>query len=463
MNNLIWLRNDLRINDNPALYHGIKNAKNALIIYIYDDTNPQKWQLGGAKKWWLHHALQDLSKKVNLTLLKGDPLKIIPNLVKQHNIDNIYWNRRYEPWGIEVDSNIKQNLPVNSYKANLLFEPWEIKNKAGSYFKVFTPFWRKCLEEQGNIFDPLPKPELNSIKYINHKSEHLDSWQLLPTKPDWAGGMRKKWLVTEDAAHQQLTNFIQKISDYKEKRNFLDIDATSNLSPYLAAGQISPLQIWHKVNQSGIKDAGSVCFLSEVGWREFSYNLLYNYPTLPEQNFKLQFDKFPWQSNDKDIKAWQKGQTGYPIIDAAMQELWQTGIMHNRARMIVASFLTKHLLQDWRAGQDWFWDCLVDADLASNSASWQWVAGSGADAAPYFRIFNPITQGERFDKKGEYIKKWLPVLSNLPDKYIHTPWQAPGLLLAEAGITLGKNYPYPVIDANEGRNRALQAYKETSN
>ena len=452
---LIWFRNDLRLADNEALNYAYKNNYEILFLYICD----KNYDLGAASKWFLHQALNSLQislqEKYNakLVIKSGNVTEILTRIIADYNIDLLVWNRCYEPQIIARDTKIKslfkaKNTEVKTFNSTLLFEPFAIKNLQGSYFKVFTPFWKKCLSLINNISEPCKMAEnLSIVELKNNESLNLEELNLLPKNPNWAKDWDSLYRVSEDQAHNIAQNFIaNKITNYKQARDFPAQDDTSKLSAYLHFGLISPKQIYYKTifleASEGLKH-----FLSELGWREFSYHLLYNFPTLNNDNFKAKFDNFPWQNNSQDIKKWQEGKTGFPIIDAGMRQLYKTGWMHNRVRMIVASFLTKNLLVDWRIGAKWFWDCLVDADLAANSASWQWVAGSGADAAPYFRIFNPITQSQKFDPNGAYIRKWVPEIANLSDQEIHFPNNR-------------NSYFKPMVDLSFSRNRALQIYKE---
>ncbi|MDX1949077.1 MAG: deoxyribodipyrimidine photo-lyase [Rickettsiales bacterium] len=474
---LVWFRQDLRITDNPALKNAIENSKFTSAIYILDDEKKQKIRaLGGASKWWLHYALQDLSNNlkenynIDLIIRKGNPEEIIPEICAENNIEKLYYNRLYEPYYYKRDSEIsdilsKQNIAVENFNSALLVEPWEVKNGSREFFKVYTHFYKACLKNF------IPRNSIKKPKPQNKKfqkdifSESLESLNLTPKKPNWAKGFYDYWQVSEGAAENRLYNFLENlVENYDEKRNFPDVENTSKLSPYLHFGQISPHQILDACELFKQKNPNSINginkFISEIYWREFSYNLMFNFPSLPEKNFRAEFDNFPWEDNLENLKKWQKGKTGYPIIDAGMRELWHTGWMHNRVRMIVGSLLTKHLLTHWKYGEEWFWDCLVDADLANNSASWQWVSGSGADAAPYFRIFNPVMQGEKFDAYGVYVRKWIPELKHLPNEFIHKPWLASPLILKAAGVELGKNYPEPIIPMEKGRNKALEAYQK---
>lgn len=451
-----WFRQDLRLSDNPALCDAARQGE-VLPLYILEDNN----DMGAASRWWLHTSLEKLNEslKGNLVILKGDPLTVLKMLIKEHNINEVYWNRCYEPWRIERDKGIKEELKVcKSFNGSLLWEPWEIKNKEGEPYKVFTPFYRKGCLAAHPPRDPLSAPHMKFIKKDGLRPSDLN---LLPKIP-WNKQLEPHWDIGEQGAQKRLNLFLEdKINDYKEGRNFPAQDLTSRLSPHLHFGEISPNQVWYAARHAG-DDQNIDCFCSELGWREFSYSLLYHHPTLPHQNLHSKFDTFPWRVSPADLKAWQKGQTGIPIVDAGMRELWQTGYMHNRVRMIVASFLIKNLLIDWRLGEAWFWDCLVDADLPNNSASWQWVAGSGADAAPYFRIFNPVTQGQKFDPEGTYTKKYVPELERIPLKYLFNPWEAPEKDLLKAGVTLGSNYPKPLVDLAASRIRALLAFKSLS-
>ncbi len=474
---LLWFRQDLRLSDNPALQHLLNEDYVIIPLYIWDDALDAPYaSAGGAAQWWLHHSLAMLRDSLEsygsrLILRKGEPSDILTEIADATQASAISWNRCYEPAVIARDKAIKQSLKdagleVSSHAASLLFEPWTIQNKSGEAFKVYSPFWRHCLKES-EPRSPYDKPEDIPSPGQWPPSDRLDDWQWLPSAPDWAGGLRDAWKPGETAAHRRLQAFLdEQVVDYKEQRDRPDCDSTSRLSPYLHHGEISPHQIWHSARQAyGQADDKATRkaidkFLSEVGWREFSYHLLYHFPTLPEENFRPEFDDFPWKEDDEALTRWQRGQTGYPIIDAGMRELWHTGWMHNRVRMIVASFLIKDLLLHWRHGEDWFWDTLVDADLANNAASWQWVAGSGADAAPYFRVFNPILQGKKFDPDGVYVKRWVPELDKLPAEHLHAPWEAPEEVLNKVGITLGDIYPMPIVDHAAARDRALTAFEQ---
>ncbi len=384
-------------------------------------------------------------------LAKGPAADILPKIVRDHGISEVHWNRHYEPWMVERDTKIKaalraDTITVHSHKGNVLVEPWEPRTGAGQPYRVFTPYYKNILAAG---IDAAQAPDLpKTVHSVAPKHTlSVDDFKLLPHKPRWDTKMEAYWDISETGAHERLAEFLKlPAQGYKDARDIPSQDATSRLSPYLHFGHISPVQVYNACTKSGHNHAD---FVREIMWREFSMHLLYHNPDLPSQPLQAAFKRMPWLQNEAQLKAWQSGQTGYPIVDAGMRQLWETGWMHNRVRMIVASFLVKHLLLPWQDGEAWFWDCLVDADLANNSASWQWVSGCGADAAPYFRVFNPILQGEKFDPKGLYVRKWCPELAAVPDKFLHKPWES-GLKLA---------YPAPIIDHSEGRNRALAAYQ----
>jgi deoxyribodipyrimidine photo-lyase len=461
---IVWFRQDLRITDHPALAAAANNGR-VLPCFILDDVNPPKHQQhGAASRVWLHHSLTALNQDLDdcLSCYAGDPVRVFAQLAERYDIQHVYWHRCYEPWRIQRDKAVKKFLqdlaiPVTSFNGSLLWEPWAIQKKDGTPYRVFTPFYRKgCLTAEPPR-QPIPAPKaLHCIKDPEH-SQSITSLNLLPAQA-WQQTLAESWQIDEAGAQARLTQFIQQgLPFYKEGRNVPAKPYISRLSSYLRWGQLSPNQIWYRIQAQG-DTPDTQHFCSELGWREFSYHLLFHFPTLPTANLQAKFDAFPWQQQPAKLRAWQQGRTGIPIVDAGMRELWQTGFMHNRVRMIVGSFLVKNLLLDWRHGEHWFWDCLFDADLANNSASWQWVAGCGADAAPYFRIFNPVTQGQKFDPQGTYTRRYVPELKDVPDKYLFNPWEAPSLLLQEAGVLLGKHYPKPIVDLKTSREAALSAF-----
>ena len=465
-NVIYWFRRDLRLLDNPALSEAA-NAGPVIPIYILDKLQTNYTE-GRASRWWQNQSLYSLNKQLNhrLLIFNGDPKEIILRLAKVSDSKTVYWNRCYEPWQIEVDSKIERilkekNINVITRNGSLLWEPWRTLKKDGTPYKVFTPYFKKRCLSLPEPRKPIPKP-LNMILADIPSKTAIKGNFISPKECSWENKIKKYWRIGEKAAINKLENFLKSgLSSYKEGRNYPSKKNISMLSPHLHFGEISPNMIWHRVRTTG-QSEDSNHYLSELGWREFSYNLLYYFPQLPNKNLQTKFDRFPWRDNSEHLKKWQDGKTGYPIIDAGMRELWETGFMHNRLRMIAGSFLVKNLLIHWHYGKEWFWNCLVDADLASNSASWQWVAGCGADAAPYFRIFNPIAQGQKFDPSGEYTRKFVPELRKLPNKYLFTPWEAPTELLADSGIKLGKDYPYPIVDLKNSRELALDAYSSIS-
>jgi deoxyribodipyrimidine photo-lyase len=468
---ILWFRQDLRLNDLPALQAASRDGQQVLPIYILDEDAPGEWSMGGASRWWLHHSLTALGADIRslggkLIFRRGNALSILREVCEANNAQTVYCSRRYEPWASQEEETLhgalgSDGIKFKRFPGSLLNEPGSVLTQGGGPFKVFTPFWRACRRVESA--PPVAKSQSSWSDYA--QSDALSQWQLLPENPDWAGSWLDHWTPGESGAQERLHAFLDDaVSRYADERDLPAVDATSRMSAHLHHGEISPRQIWAMCEQKKLElphsDTAVNKFQAEIGWREFSYHLLHFFPEIPDSPFKKNFRGFPWQADDKRLGAWQQGQTGYPIVDAGMRELWATGIMHNRVRMVVASFLCKHLLQHWRHGEDWFWDTLVDADLASNGCSWQWVAGSGADAAPYFRIFNPVTQGEKFDKQGMYVRRWVPEIAGLPNKYLHKPWEAPDGVLDEAGITLGEDYPQPIVDHREARQAALDAYEQ---
>jgi deoxyribodipyrimidine photo-lyase len=473
---IMWFRNDLRLADNPALVKAVtwanENDGMVLPVFILDPVIDS--QLGGATRWWLERSLGALAKSLGslsaLRLFIGDAGKIIENLIDAHDIRAVFWNRLYDKPSTDRDTDLKaaildRGLICESFKANLLFEPWEIKTGGGTDFKVYSPFWRacqKCPPPRQPIAAPQNIPLGDSVLAEEASLSALD---LGPKPFDWAGGLSERFTPGEAGAKQQLFDFIDdRLTDYADLRDRPDHRVTSELSPHLRFGEISPYQVWHSASHYADAHPGqgktASKFMSELGWREFAHHILFHAKDLRSVPLHGQFAHFPWDQDEKALERWQRGQTGFPIVDAGMRELWHTGYMHNRVRMIVGSVLVKHLLIHWREGLAWFDDTLVDACPANNAFSWQWIGGCGADAAPYFRIFNPVLQGEKFDPAGEYVRQWVPELRNMPEQYIHKPWEASPLILKAAGITLGQTYPMPIVGVKEGRERALTAYQD---
>jgi len=462
-----WFRQDLRIADNPAL-HAASQHYQILPIYINDTVNADDCENGAASKWWLHQSLLALDESLNgkLSTHSGNPSDILSALISQHNITAIFWNRCYEPWRISRDKQLKghlneQGITIKTFNGSLLWEPWEVLKKDQTPYKVFTPYYQRgCLSAKPPRL-PLPAPKGLELVDNQISKRSINELGLLPKIP-WDKKLGQHWYIGESAAQAKLQEFISgELESYKTGRDFPALQSVSRLSPHLHFGEVSPNQTWYAAK--ALADGENrTHFLRELGWREFSHSLLYHFPELPVKNLQTKFDRFPWLHNDQHLDQWQRGQTGHPLVDAGMRELWQTGYMHNRVRMVVGSFLVKNLLLDWHHGERWFWDCLVDADLANNSSGWQWVAGCGADAAPYFRVFNPMLQGQRFDPNGEYTRHFVPELKALPKKYLYNPWDAPTDILQEAGIELGVDYPKPIVDIKESRLQALAAYKALS-
>ena len=468
---IVWFRQDLRLEDNPALFEAARRGTPVIPLYIWSPEEEGKWPPGAASRWWLHQSLQrlneDLARRGSQLVLKDGPtLEALRDLIHEKKAGAVYWNRRYEPAAIELETRIERELvqmgvEVETFNSGLLFEPWEINTKKGDPFQVFTPFWKSCLANSHLIPELFPKPMKLLPPKSWPRSTSLSSFGLEPSI-DWAGGFRETWSPGEKGARKQLRTFLRgRLTSYSEDRHRVDDAGTSMLSPHLHFGEIGPRQVWHEVqdwveeDSSGRRGEVVQAFLSEIGWREFAYHLLYHFPQTAEAPLKESFTRFPWKRNKGFLTAWRKGRTGYPIVDAAMRHLWATGWMPNRARMIVASFLTKDLLIPWQEGAKWFWDTLVDADLANNTLGWQWTAGCGADAAPFFRIFNPVTQGEKFDPKGKYVRTWVPELESVPDRWVHKPWEGQDL----GGAGPQNEYPSPLVDHAEARVQALQAYE----
>ncbi|MCB1386026.1 MAG: deoxyribodipyrimidine photo-lyase [Nitratireductor sp.] len=471
---VVWFRDDLRIADHPALHHAAEQGAPIIALYVHDEKTEGIRAKGAAQKWFLHHCLSALAAKLDaiggrLDILTGASEAVLKRVAGATGARAVYWLRRTEAAERELDRKLKTALraagiEAGSFNGNLLHEPARLLTQSGGPYRVYTPFWRAFCNTGGPRL-PLPAPKRLTAGEALKDTVALADLGLLPARPDWARGWDALWPVGEDGAARMLSRFLDGgLQGYAEGRDLPAKDHVSRLSPYLRFGAISPYQVWHAARHAltagmaGEGDAGK--FLQELGWREFCHHLLFHHPDLASRNFQEKFDRFAWRDDAAaDLECWRRGRTGYPIVDAGMRELWRTGYMHNRVRMIAASFLIKHLRIDWREGETWFWDTLVDGDPASNPASWQWVAGSGADAAPYFRIFNPILQGEKFDPHGAYIRRHLPELAELPDRHLHRPWEAPKEVLAGAGVALGQNYPRPIVDHARARARALAAFK----
>jgi len=482
MSTVIWLRQDLRLADNPALGQALAGSGAVIPVYLHAPREEGPWALGGAAQWWLHHSLAalqtDLRARGSDLLLRAtaDSGAELLDIARSAGATRVLWNRRYEPSAIARDAAIKtrlrqQGLEAESYNGSLLREPWELKTKTGGPYQVFTPFWRQCLS-LSDPAEPLAAPHRLPAPQRWPRSASLKELGLLPSV-DWAQGLRETWEPGEAAALTRLRTFLRHgLQAYPTARDRPDLPGTSCLSPYLHFGEISPRQIWNEVRLHVLAAGGGRGpdqawrehrFVTEIGWREFGYHLLYHFPETPQQPLRPAYARFPWSSPAFHLRAWQHGRTGYPIVDAGMRQLWSSGWMHNRVRMIVASFLVKHLLIDWIHGARWFWDTLVDADLASNTKGWQWTAGCGADAAPYFRIFNPISQGRKFDADGTYVRRWVPELARLSNDWIHEPWAAPDNELRQAGVRLGHEYPEPIVTHAAARNAALAALATLKN
>ena len=459
---LFWLREDFRLSKNNGLIEATINHEEVVVFYLYKENNYQNQE---AQKWWLSKSLYNFKKKlsnlnINLEIIETESFKVFFEKLLKKNDFAIYWNKVYEPDYLKFDDYIQKilmakNIYYKIYKGNVLNEINEIKKSDGTPFKVFTPFWRTA---ERYFIEKIPSKEKKIKKCLRKKNYFkacINSEKILPNK-SWFKNFEKIWLPDEENAFKTLNNFIKnKIINYSEGRNYPNISGTSKLSPYIKFGQIHVQTIWDECIKNKTKTIGTSKFLAEIGWREFNHSLINHFPHMTKNNYSKKFDKFPWKKNNKFFNAWKKGLTGYPIVDAGMRELYSIGWMHNRVRMIVGSFLVKHLLIDWKEGEKYFKNCLLDYCQASNVGGWQWVAGCGADAAPYFRIFNPILQGEKFDKDGEYVKKWVPELKDLPKKFIHKPWEYNG-----ENLTLGKDYPHPIVKHEEARIKALNAFKK---
>ena len=441
---IVWFRRDLRLADNPALARAAATGRPVVPVFILDEDTPGLRPPGGAARWWLHHSLAALADDLaglgsRLILRRGAAGAVLDALIAETGADTVLWNRCYDKGSTARDTEIKadlraRSLQAESFNGSLLLEPWEITTKAGGGYKVYTRFWQAC-RAAGDPPPPTSAPKALAVPETWSRSDNLADWALTPRSPDWAAGFSDHWTPGAAGATGRLDRFLDgAVMNYADHRDFPAKPATSGLSPHLAWGDIGPRQVWAAAVKAAPAGRGRETFLKELVWREFAHHVLHHFPDLSERPMDAKFEAFPWAADDGLLAAWQQGQTGYPLVDAGMRELWATGTMHNRVRMVAASFLVKHLLQPWQAGEAWFWDTLVDADPASNPFNWQWVAGCGADAAPYFRIFNPILQGEKFDKGGDYVRRWVPELGT-------------------------DAYPAPIIDHKRARDRALAAFK----
>ena len=462
---IVWFRRDLRLEDNPAWKRAVESGRPVIPVYILDDEEGGDWSLGSASRWWLHYALEDLQGRMEalgsrLILRRGRSGESLQEVITDSGATAVYWNRCYEPWRVREDGRVKavlqdRGLEAWSGNSTLLREPWEVATQQGSAFKVYTPFAKACarVADKPPLAVPVRKPALPDEWPAGL---HLGDLQLLP-RIRWDNGLEAVWQPTRRGALKRLDGFLgEAVGDYKQQRDFPGVEGTSRLSPYLHWGQIGPREVVARLSQ--LPDSpGKETYYRELIWREFAYHVLYHFPDTPVVPLQPAFKDFPWEENAALLRAWQRGLTGYPIVDAGMRELWQTGWMHNRVRMIVASLLVKHLLHSWIEGARWFWDTLVDADLASNTLGWQWAGGCGADAAPYFRIFNPILQGKKFDPDGTYIRTYVPELKDVPDAMLHCPWELSPAEQLHCNCRIGTDYPEPVIDHAKGRDRALQA------
>jgi len=471
---IVWFTHDLRLSDHAPLTKAVESGKPIVPVYILDDLTSGSFAMGGASRWWLHQSLTNLlealeQQGVKLILRRGEALRMLQELVRDTDADALYFSRNHAPWSGKLERQITNwcegvGVQCKRFTGYLLHEPETIRTGQDGPYKVYTPFSKVCFAAETARSPRLAPVNIQAWKG-DVGGERLADWKLYEAQPDWAKGFAARWSPGETGAQKKLDRFLlEVVADYKDDRDRPDLYATSRLSPHLHFGEITPLQCWHATRHAmndgrRSMDRGAEHFLKELLWREFSYHLLHHWPDLPAKPFNAKFSAFPWSGDDEALHRWQRGMTGYPVVDAGMRELWATGWMHNRVRMIVASFLVKHLLVPWQDGEAWFWDTLVDADIGANAASWQWVAGCGADAAPYFRIFNPILQGLKFDPRGDYVRRWVPELKRMPEHVIHKPWEASELVLKEAGVELGKTYPRPMVDHGKARDKALAAYE----
>jgi deoxyribodipyrimidine photo-lyase len=470
---IVWFRHDLRLTDHAALWAAVKRGGAVIPLFVWAPGEEGAWPPGAVSCWWLHQSLtrlaEDLRARGNALIIRNGPSRIaLMEVARASGATAVYWSRRYEPAVVARDRALEDvlreaGLEVESFEGAVLHDPGEIRNKSGNPFQVFTPFWRACLAR------PEPDPPLPPAPERLSAVASVDSLPLgalaLEPKVNWASGLAATWRPGSAGAGLELARFVSDgLEEYPERRNLPGQMGTSRLSPHLHFGEVSPREVWHAVRRRAASRAAWAAgwrgsqFIAELGWREFAHHLLFHFQRTPEEPLRPEFKRFPWRRNRDWLRAWERGWTGFPFVDAGMRELWGTGWMHNRVRMVVASFLVKNLMIRWQDGARWFWDTLVDADLANNTLGWQWSAGCGADAAPYFRIFNPVSQSERFDPSGSYIRRWIPELSALDNRWIHRPWEAPEELLKRAGIELGRDYPTPIVSHAIAREIALEAY-----
>ncbi len=468
---IVWLRRDLRLADNPALSAATRRFEEVLPVFIWAPDEEEPWSPGGAQRWWLHHSLVEASEAFRdrgsrLVVRIGPSLDTLRELVRETGAEAVFWNRLYEPATRERDATVKEALresgiEAESFNGSLLFEPWEVRTGEGRPYRVFTPFWKAC-RALGEPRQPAAAPKNLRPPASWPKATPLEALELMP-RIHWYQDLEDTWEPGEHGASVRLQRFLDEaLPDYADRRDYPGIEGVSRLSPHLHFGEISPHSVWHAVASRGAATDGKGpdSYLRELGWREFAHHVLFHFPHTTEEPLNERFADFPWSRGDGDaLEEWQRGTTGIPIVDAGMRQLWQTGWMHNRVRMIVASLLVKNLQHSWRDGAEWFWDTLVDADLANNTMGWQWSAGCGADAAPYFRIFNPVLQGEKFDPDGGYVRHFVPELGNVPPRFLHKPWQMPESERNKVGFRLGSDYPQPIVDLSVSRARALEAYQ----
>ncbi|MBK5912248.1 deoxyribodipyrimidine photolyase [Rhodothalassium salexigens] len=462
---ILWFRDDLRVGDQPALLAAVATGAPVLPVFVADDAAAGDWAPGGAARWWLHHSLTALDARlrdlgVRLQVYRGETVAVLARLAGAVGATAVHTTQAVEPWARALYDRVAaaDGLTLHTHAPDLLYPPGRVLTGQGTPYKVFTPFWRalQTLDPPGSV--PATPARLAGVA-TPPADDGLSALGLCPTAPDWAAKMAPHWTPGEAGAEAALDRFLdQRIAAYETGRDHPGVSATSALSPHLARGEISPRTVWART-RSCCPDEVARPFLRELAWRDFAHHLLHFMPDLPDLPMKPEFKAFPWVDDDRALAAWQRGRTGYPIVDAGMRQLWQTGWMHNRVRMIVGSFLVKHLRLHWRLGERWFWDTLVDADLANNAMGWQWIAGCGPDAAPYFRIFNPVTQGEKFDAKGAYVRHYVPELAALPDRVLHQPWAATAAQRAQAGVRLGDTYPHPIVDHKAARQAALAGYE----